>query len=305
MKLLFLLALLFTSTHALAVTALPMKKVVDGVYVHFGKPQLPDTKNQGEIANIGFIVGQKCVAVIDSGGSPAEGAALKQAVLETTRVPICYVINTHVHPDHIYGNRAFQTAGVKFVGHHKLARAIATRGAYYLEKAPQQLGFTLTSADLIAPDIAVKSTLKLDLGGRVLTLQAHPTAHTDNDLSVYDAKTQTLWLADLLFTEHLPVIDGSLKGWLAEMATLEKQTFRYVIPGHGNVVTDWPRSLQPQKHYLTTLLTEIRLQIKAGHFLEQAVKTIGYGQKNDWALFDEFHRKNITTAFAELEWENE
>lgn len=303
MKFLSLLALWLISGQAIATPALPVKKVVDGIYIHVGKVQLSDHKNHGEIANIGFIVGDKCVAIIDSGGSPEQGAALKQAVLQTTRVPICYVINTHVHPDHIYGNRAFKAAGVKFVGHYKLARAIATRGSYYLDRAEPQLGLKLTSADLIAPDIDVKTRLKLDLGGRVLTLQAHPTAHTDNDLSVYDEKTNTIWLADLLFTEHIPTLDGSLKGWLAEMALLEKQSFRYVIPGHGEVVTDWPQSLQPQKHYLTTLLTEIRQQIKQGHFLEQAVKTVGYGQQNDWALFDEFHRKNVTTAFAELEWE--
>ncbi len=303
MKMIPLLALSLLSSASFATVPLPVKKVTDGVYVHISTPELSNTQNHGEIANIGFIVGTKCVAVIDTGGSPAQGQALKQAILATTATPICYVINTHIHPDHIYGNRAFKAAGVQFIGHYKLARALATRGNYYLERAVPQLGLTLTAADLIAPDIEVKQQLKLDLGGRMLTLQAHPTAHTDNDLSVYDEKTHTLWLADLLFTQHIPTLDGSLKGWLAEMARLEKQSFRYVIPGHGEVVTDWPHSLQPQKHYLTTLLTEIRAEIKQGHFLEHAVKTVGYGQKNDWLLFDAFHRKNVTTAFAELEWE--
>jgi quinoprotein relay system zinc metallohydrolase 2 len=213
------------------------------------------------------------------------------------------VINTHIHPDHIYGNQAFKAANVKFVGHHKLARAMATRGSFYLDRADEQLGIKLTAADLIHPDIAVKDSLKLDLGGRVLTLTAHPTAHTDNDLSVYDEKTNTMWLSDLLFTEHIPTLDGSLKGWLSEIAKLEKRHFRYVIPGHGDLVTDWPQSIQPQKHYLTLLLTEIRAAIKQGKYLEEAVKTIGYSEKNNWALFDEYHKKNVTTAFAELEWE--
>jgi quinoprotein relay system zinc metallohydrolase 2 len=304
-KKVWLLALLLASQQVIADPALPVKEIASGVYAHFGKHQLPDSKNHGEIANVGFIVGAKCVAVIDSGGSPQQGLALKQAVIQTTHTPICYVINTHVHPDHIYGNRAFKTAGVKFVGHYKLARAMATRGAYYLDKADQQLGIKLTAADLIPPDIEVKDSLKLDLGGRVLTLTAHPTAHTDNDLSVYDEKTNTIWLADLLFTEHIPTLDGSLKGWLAEIAKLEKRHFRYVIPGHGELVTDWPQSIQPEKHYLTLLQTEIRAAIKQGKYLEEAVKTVGYSEKNNWALFDEYHRKNVTTAFAELEWEDD
>ncbi len=303
MRALVLFALFMLSGQTPA-TTLPVKEVTTGVYVHFGKHQFPDNKNHGEIANLGFIVGQKCVAVIDSGGNPDQGLALKQAVTETTRTPICYVINTHVHPDHIYGNSAFKAAGVNFVGHHKLAAAMAARGSYYLGKAAEQLEVKLSAADLIAPDIEVKDSLKLDLGGRILTLTAHPSAHTDNDLSVYDEKTQTLWLSDLLFTEHLPTLDGSLKGWLGEIDKLEKRSFRYVIPGHGELVTDWPQSMQAQKHYLTLLLTEIRAAIKQGRHLEDAVQSVGYSEKNNWALFDEYHRKNVTTAFAELEWED-
>ncbi len=304
MRVLLLLALFMVSIQTTAATALPVKEVSDGVYVHFGKHQFPDSKNHGEIANLGFIVGQKCVAVIDSGGNPEQGLALKQAVTETTNTPICYVINTHVHPDHIYGNSAFKAAGVKFVGHHKLARAMAARGSYYLGKAAEQLDVKLSAADLIAPDIEVKDSLKLDLGGRTLTLKAHPTAHTDNDLSVYDEKTNTIWLSDLLFTEHVPTLDGSLKGWLAEIDKLEQQSFRYVIPGHGELVTDWPQSMQAQKHYLTLLLIEIRAAIKNGLHLEDAVQSVGYSEKNNWALFDDYHPKNVTTAFAELEWED-
>jgi quinoprotein relay system zinc metallohydrolase 2 len=302
-KIIGLLVLLAASQQVVATPSLSVKEVASGIYIHFGKHQLPDSKNHGEIANVGFVVGSKCVAVIDSGGSPEQGFALKQSVLQTTHTPICYVINTHVHPDHIYGNRAFKTAGVKFVGHQKLARAMATRGSYYLDKSEQQLGIKLSQADLIPPDIEVKDHFKLDLGGRVLTLEAHRTAHTDNDLSVYDDKTDTMWLSDLLFTEHIPTLDGSLKGWLAEIAVLEKRKFRYVIPGHGELVTDWPHSIQAEKHYLTLLQSEIRAEIKQGKYLEDAVKTVGYSEKNNWQLFDEYHRKNVTSAFAELEWE--
>jgi len=302
MRVLLLFALSIVSLQTTA-AALPVKEITDGVYVHLGKHLFPDSQNHGEIANLGFIVGQKCVAVIDSGGNPEQGAALKQAVTETTKTPICYVINTHVHPDHINGNSAFKAPGVKFVGHYKLARAMAARGSYYLDKAAEQLGVKMSAADLIPPDIEVKDSMKLDLGGRTLVLKAHPAAHTDNDLSVYDQESDTMWLSDLLFTEHVPTLDGSLKGWLAEIDKLEKQSFRYVIPGHGDVVSDWPQSIQPEKHYLTLLQTEIRAAIKKGRHLEDAVQTIGSSEKNNWALFDDYHRKNVTTAFAELEWE--
>jgi len=296
------LLVLFSQT-TLAVTALSVTEITSGIFVHFGNHEVPNKTNHGAIANIGFIVGNSCVAVIDTGGNPEQGYALKQTIEQTTDKPVCYVINTHVHPDHIYGNIAFKQKGVKFIGHKKLARAMATRGTYYIEKANEQLDIKLQEKHIIAPDKEVKKHLFIDLGGRRLRLTAHPTAHTDNDLTVFDLNTKTLWMSDLLFIEHLPVIDGSLKGWLSELNRMEKNHYKYVVPGHGPIVTDWPKSLQPEKHYLNTLLIEIREMLAQGRYIEEAIATVGYSEKDKWKLFDQFHKRNVTTAFAELEWE--
>ena len=301
MKIVFILLLSLITQLAYA---LSIKEVASGVYVHFGKHELPNKTNHGAIANFGFIIGESCVAVIDTGGNPKQGYALKKAIERTTDKPVCYVINTHVHPDHIYGNIAFKQPGVKFIGHNKLARAMATRAAYYIDKADEQLNVKLTANNFIAPDTEVTKPLTIDLGGRKLTLTAHPTAHTDNDLTVFDLNTNTLWMSDLLFIEHIPVIDGSLKGWLSELKRLEKLDYQFVIPGHGPVVTDWPKSMQPEKQYLQLLLTDIRKMIAQGLFIEQAIKQVGYSERKKWKLFDQFHKRNVTTAFAELEWED-
>lgn len=289
---------------AQAVEPLPVEQVAPGIFIHAGVPELPDTHNHGAIANIGFVVGDRCVAVIDSGGNPEQGQALKAAIAQKTPKPVCYVINTHVHPDHIYGNIAFKSAGVKFVGHHKLPRAMAMRKSYYVGKAAEQLGIQINEQAIIPPDIAVEQDYELDLGNRVLILTAHQSAHTDNDLSVYDPQSDTLWLADLLFIDHIPVIDGSLLGWLQELDQLEQRNFSVVIPGHGPVVRDWPKSMQPEKAYLTMLRDEIRAAQKHGRYLEDAVNTVGLAAQGQWRLFEQFHRKNVTAAFAELEWED-
>lgn len=284
---------------------LSIQEIARGVYVHQGVHQVPAPHNRGEIANIGFIVGERCVAVIDSGGSPEQGLALRKTIEATTRTPICHVINTHVHPDHIYGNLAFKGPGVSFVGHHKLARAMAMRAPYYTEKSRADLGFKLAPEHFVAPDRPVTDTLELDLGGRTLRLTAHPTAHTDNDLSVFDSQTGTLWLADLLFMGHLPVVDGSLNGWLKELEKLRAIKAEQVIPGHGPVTAAWPQALTGEENYLRMLQSEIRAAIKAGKTLEQAMNEIGQSARTDWQLFDDFHKRNIATAFAELEWEDE
>jgi quinoprotein relay system zinc metallohydrolase 2 len=284
---------------------LELREVAPGIHVHQGVQQLPDRQNRGEIANIGFIVGDRCVAVVDTGGSPEQGYALKAAVEAATKVPVCYVINTHVHPDHIYGNIAFKQPGISFLGHHKLAAAMAMRAPFYGEKAERDLGFALKPEHFVPPDQPVQDTLELDLGGRILVLKAHRTAHTDNDLSVYDRNTQTLWLADLLFMGHLPVVDGSLNGWLKELEGLKNLAARLAIPGHGPVAAEWPKALEPEERYLKLLQTEIRAAIKANKTMEQAMAEVGLSARGEWELFDEFHKRNISTAFAELEWEDD
>jgi quinoprotein relay system zinc metallohydrolase 2 len=266
---------------------------------------VPDAHNRGEIANIGFIEGSRCVAVIDTGGSPEQGRALRDAVRSMTHIPICFVINTHVHPDHLYGNRAFKEPGIRFVGHHKLAAAIAARAAFYRDKASRDLGFALTADDFVMPDMEVTGDLDLDLGDRRLTLTAHGTAHTDNDLSVYDHHTQTLWLADLLFMDHLPVIDGSLNGWLNVLERVKQIPAKRVVPGHGPIAAFWPSAAEPEARYLRLLQTEIRSAIKQGRTIEQAMASVGQSERGRWKLFDEFHPRNVATAFAELEWEDE
>jgi quinoprotein relay system zinc metallohydrolase 2 len=297
--------LVLWSAWAAALEALPVKQVADGVYVYQAQHHWPDRSNHGEIANIGFIVGERCVAVIDSGGNPQQGQALSAAVRKATDKPVCYVINTHVHPDHIFGNAAFKAPGVQFVGHHKLARAMSTRAPHYLGRADATLAIAIDATDIIAPDIEVQQHGLLDLGNRKLQLTAHRSAHTDNDLSVYDAKTDTMWLADLLFIEHIPVLDGSLTGWLAELQSLETQKYRLVIPGHGPLVRNWPQAMQAQKTYLSNLQQDVRRYIKQGKTLEQAVREIGVTPDKTWQLAEQFHRKNVTLAFAELEWEDE
>lgn len=283
---------------------LSLQEVSSGIYVHQGVHQLPDRHNQGEIANIGFIAGDKCVAVIDTGGNPQQGAALRSAITKITKVPICYVINTHVHPDHIFGNIAFKQQGIQFVGHYKLEQAMALRAPYYSERATRDLGFTPGAEHYIPPDIKVQDTLSLDLGGRTLILTAHPTAHTDNDLSIYDSQTKTLWLGDLLFMGHLPVVDGSLNGWLKEIDRLRAVDAALVIPGHGPASAAWPLALVTEENYLRRLQIEIRARIKANRTIEEAMSEVGISARNQWQLFDEFNRKNVATGFAELEWDD-
>lgn len=279
-------------------------EIAPGVFVHQGRYEVQSPENRGDMSNASFVVGDEAVAVIDTSGSEVMGEALREAIRAVTDKPIKYVINTHMHPDHVFGNAAFKQDNPTYIGHYKLARALGTRAESYITASKEMMGEKVfKGSEIVLPTMGIKESTTLDLGNRKLLLEPMPTAHTDNDLIITDLKTNTLFLGDLLFSQHIPTLDGSIKGWLAVLDKLSKRKADRVVPGHGPASMEFPQALEPERRYLTTVEKDVRQDIAEGKTLSEATKTAGFSEKNNWKLFDQYHVRNVTAAFAELEWE--
>jgi quinoprotein relay system zinc metallohydrolase 2 len=278
------------------------EEVAPGIHIRHGVDEDVSASNDDAIANIGFVIGREAVAVTDSGGSLNDGRRLRASIRQATELPIRYVLMSHVHPDHVFGAGAFSADHPIYVGHAGLPRALSLRWEYYRTRTEAILGKDTVGA-LVMPAMLVRDHAHIDLGGRVLELTAHGIAHTDSDMSALDRQTGTLLASDLLFVHRVPSLDGSLKGWLKELALLKSVAAKRAVPGHGPTSVDWPLGCRDLERYLGVLLRETRAAIAKGRDIDAAVKTVGLSERTRWALFDDYNGHNVIQAFKELEWE--
>jgi len=111
---------------ARAAMPLDVEEIAPGVFVHQGRYEMQSPENRGDMANANFVVGDDAVAVIDTLGSAVMGRELRNSIRAVTDKPNKYVINTHMHPDHVFSNAAFKEDNPAFVANRKLTRGLSS-----------------------------------------------------------------------------------------------------------------------------------------------------------------------------------
>lgn len=286
--------------------ALSVQEIADDVYLHQGTIAQISPQNQGRIANLAFVVGDS-VAVIDAGGTRAEGEALYAAIRRVTDAPISHVVLTHMHPDHILGAEVFSEAGATVTANARLPEAVAQRTAAWMVSIPRQIGAkAFAGSRITGVDQPVSQPITISLGRTELQLTPVGPAHTDNDLTVLDTESGTLFTGDLLFRGLTPSLDGSLSGWLDWLSAPPQPTPALIVPGHGPASATWDQASAPTIQYLTQLRDTTRRAIRGGMALSQAIPAITQMMKpysEGWADFNATTARNAATAYSQLEWE--
>ena len=296
------------------IKSLDVTEIAEGVYVHYGKHEnfYEKEDNIGDIANLGFIIGDDSIAVIDTGGSHQVGESLKLAIKKVSKKPIKYVINTHGHQDHIFGNSAFLSEGVTIYGHYSLKKFLKERGSQYIRQIAQA-GDKVKGTSLIFPHKVIAETspdqvkklsneMTIDLGNRKLLLTSHATAHTYSDATVLDLKTKTFFVGDLVQDERTPTMDGLVKNWIKVLNEIEKIDFKIMVPGHGKIQKD-NTALEKTKSYLQVLYDDVIDGLKKDIPAEKVIETAAQSEKDKWVLFDRVNPGNVVRTFMRYEWE--
>ena len=283
---------------------LAVAEIAPGIWVHMGAIAEPNADNGGDTSNLGFVIGDDSVAVIDTGGARWIGEGLWRAIRARTQKPVTHAILTHPHPDHVFGAGPFAEIDARIVGHPKLSRALLDRRANYLESYSTLLDpEAFLGTNTVEVTQTVDRSIDIDLGDRVLQLNSWQTAHTTADVTVYDKETATLFAGDLVFHRHIPALDGQLTGWQEVLSELSDMRVDRVVPGHGAPVVGAAQGFSPVGRYLDVLAADTRAAIDRGERLGDAVNHIARSEANHWDLFEAYNARNATVAFTELEWE--
>ncbi len=187
------------------------------------------------IANVGVLAGPEGVLLVDSLFGPLSDE-LVAAVREVTDSDIRFLINTHIHVDHIGGNENLAELGVLIFAHDNTRlRFLADR-----VRAPRRGGSFRPSPPVGGrPVVTYKDALTFHLNGEEVRAFLAPPAHTDGDTFVYFPDSDVLHLGDVFRTTTYPIIDiyngGTLAGTIEalEMAIGMAGPATKVIPGHG------------------------------------------------------------------------
>ncbi|MEM9061721.1 MAG: MBL fold metallo-hydrolase [Pseudomonadota bacterium] len=280
---------------------LGFSEIAPGVFVHKGRyDSAPNQENRGDLANVGFVIGEASVAVIDTGMHPWIGRAMLNAIRRETALPISAIILTGAGPERVLGTGPLLEDGGSVIGHHVLAETLAERADELVRNLQDVLPDSLSPTDVVVPDDGVSGTRTISLGNRELTLTAHETGPAGYELTVLDEKSGTLFAGDLLYQRQVPALSGPPQAWIDTLKSLSELPATRAVPGHGPVAMRWPEGSGPVSRYLLTLEQDIKAEIAAGSEIEAAARRAGADEQYRWLNFDETNRRNAAIAYRAL-----
>ncbi|MBW8905644.1 MAG: MBL fold metallo-hydrolase [Betaproteobacteria bacterium] len=228
------------------------------------------------VPNVGYIIGDKAVLVIDTGLGPRNGEAVFSVAQKLAGSRPIYLAVTHVHPEHDLGAQAFSadTRVIRSADQQKdiaefgldLAKVFAGRSAINAE--------LLKGAEFRKPDIVFDKEYDLDLGGVTARLLALGPNHTRGDVGIWIERDRVLFAGDLAMKAQPAFASpySSIRQWLASLDRLEALDAVVIVPSHGPLGDNG--LIKGYRDYLKEVLERTSTGKKAGHTADAAVQAV-------------------------------
>ena len=263
-------------------------RITDNVYSYV---DIEDTSAANSFgANAGIIIGKKGIAVIDTLVSAKEAKGFLQDIRKISDKPILYVINTHYHLDHSFGNAVFSKLGAAIVAHKncsdemRLKAADGLAGAKNYGLSPEDMAGT----EIAYPDITFTGGMRLDLGGVEVELIYFKPSHSKGSILVHVPTEKTVFAGDILFTDFHPYMaDGDITGWRQTLDFLASLEADKIIPGHGPL--SGKKDVADMKAYITAFDKKANELTKRGsgkleNIVIEMKKNLPVKKRGEWII---------------------
>lgn len=250
----------------------------------------------------GAVIGPNWAVVIDTLAVPEETLQVRDFIEQELNVPIRYVINTHYHADHTWGNCFFQ--GATIISHKLCREYLETKGIPALKTAQEQHSL-YQSIRIILPHITFdQGKMNLRVGKKTLTLLGLP-GHSKDNLGVLVEEDKVLFASDAGMA--LPyIVDGDFDDMVNSLKLISKMGLENIIQGHGDIVLrgEIDHFIKENLAYLAAIKKAVRKAATRKYpmdFLEEInVEECGKSRVLIGGLAEELHRKNLIGLFKQL-----
>lgn len=188
--------------------------------------------------NVGVVIGDAGVLLVDTRASHREAMELADELRSLTPLPVRWVVNTHWHWDHTFGNAVFP--GAEIWGHELTQIALTDRGEEMKEDAKawldEEMHPQIDEVAIVPPTQVFSAKASLDIG-RDVHLAYHGFAHTDADIVVEVEDADVVFFGDMIEEGAHPSFDDSHPtAWPVTLQLASHDTTGTFVPGHGDVV---------------------------------------------------------------------
>jgi cyclase len=267
------------------------KKIVDDLYFLF----------EFTSSNAVVLVTDEGVLVIDSRQHPRDGQDLIERIRTVSDKPIKWLINSHFHGDHHFGNSAFKALGSTIVAQKDTARImekvqpkeLARRGNFFRSR-----GYDPGEVKLVMPDVTFDREMTIRLGGREVRLAYFGPAQQEGDTFVFFPHARTVFTTGMFGPRSMPnmAFTPSVENWIKLLKELAAMDVDRILPAHGDVATT------ADVHELSAMLADeyqtVKDAIAKGVTVDEAVKTLTLPQYRDWRNYG--RREGEIRALYEL-----
>jgi glyoxylase-like metal-dependent hydrolase (beta-lactamase superfamily II) len=227
--------------------------------------------------NVGYVIGDNAILVIDTGLGPRNGAAVYEVAKKLGGNKPLYLVTTHVHPEHDLGAQAFP-ATIKLIRSNDQVKDIAEFGLQLAEVFAKRSALNaelLKDANFRKADITFEKDYDLDLGGVHAKLTAMGANHTTGDTIIWIDSDRVLFSGDIAMRAQPAFASphSSLKRWMASLDQLEALKPAVIVPSHGPT-GDGIGFVTGYRTYLNEVRERTAAEKHAGHSADEAVATV-------------------------------